>query len=382
MKTVVVVLDSVGLGYLPDAPLFGDEGADTLDHTVLQSGVSLPNLAAMGLGHVPGVHTLPKVAAPLAAYGRMNEHNPGKDTSTGHWEFVGVQLEHAFQVFPQGFPANFLQSFCQRIGVEGYLVNQPYSGTEVIADYGAQHLQSGWPIVYTSADSVFQVAAHTSVVPLERLYEWCRIAREMLVGPLAVARVIARPFEGQAGAWMRRDDLRKDFALEPPLHVLDAIKAAGFAVVGVGKIPDIYAHRGFTQEVKSKDNADGIEQTLALMAQGFSGLVFTNLVDFDAKYGHRRNPSGYAAALQAFDQALPRFWQALGPQDWLILLSDHGNDPTFGGSDHTREYGLLLVYGQGMAGRNLGTRQTFADVAATLAKRFGVRWHGPGQAIY
>ncbi len=381
MKITTIVLDSVGLGYLPDAHTFGDEGADTLDHTVLKTGLQLPHLAALGLGYVPGVHTLPQVAEPKGAFGRMVEVNPGKDTSTGHWEFVGIHLENAFQVFPQGYPQDFLAAYCKRIGVEGYLLNRPYSGTEAIRDYGEEHLRTGWPIVYTSADSVFQVAAHIDKVPLKTLYHWCQVAREMLVGPLACARVIARPFEGPPGAFYRREDLRKDFALEPPPNVLDEIKAAGLEVVGVGKIPDIYAHRGFTLEVKSGDNAQGLERTLERMREGFSGLIFTNLVDFDAKYGHRRNPEGYAQALADFDARLPELLAALGPEDYLFIVSDHGNDPTFRGTDHTREYGMLLAVGPGLAGRDLGTRATFADLGATWARLFDLPWAGPGVAF-
>jgi phosphopentomutase len=381
MKITTIVLDSVGLGYLPDADRFGDEGADTLDHTVLKTGVELPNLAALGLGHVPGVHSLPLVEAPRGAFGRMREVNPGKDTSTGHWEFVGIWLEHPFQVFPQGFPQDFLRRYVERIGVGGWILNRPYSGTDAIRDWGDEHLKSGFPIVYTSADSVFQVAAHIGKVPLETLYAWCQVAREMLVGPLAVARVIARPFEGEPGHYLRREDLRKDFALEPPHNVLDVLKGAGLEVVGVGKIPDIYAHRGFTREVKSKDNADGVARTLELMQEDFRGLIFTNLVDFDAKFGHRRNPEGYAAALRDFDSALPGILAGLGPQDYLFIVSDHGNDPTYRGSDHTREYGMLLAVGPGLAGRELGTRETFADLAATWAGLFGVRWGGPGKPM-
>lgn len=381
MKITTIVLDSVGLGYLPDAAAFGDEGADTLDHTVLKTGLELPNLAALGLGNVPGVHTLPRAENPLGAFGRMVEVNPGKDTSTGHWEFVGIHLRDAFRVFPQGFPQDFLEAYTRRIGVGGWLLNLPYSGTDAIRDYGEEHLKTGWPIVYTSADSVFQVAAHIGSIPLETLYEWCRVAREMLVGPLSCARVIARPFEGEPGHFYRREDLRHDYALEPPENVLDVIKGGGLEVVGVGKIPDIYAHRGFTREVKSKDNADGIGQTLELMHQPSSGLIFTNLVDFDAKYGHRRNPEGYAKALAEFDAMLPQFLRALGSDDFLFIVSDHGNDPTYRGTDHTREYGMLLVAGPGMAGRDLGTRATFADLAVTWAKLFGLTWDGPGTAI-
>ncbi|MFM9420884.1 phosphopentomutase [Thermus scotoductus] len=379
MKVTAIVLDSVGLGYLPDAPLFGDEGADTLDHTVLKTGVELPHLAALGLGWVPGVHTLPR-PEPQGAFGRMREVNPGKDTTTGHWEFVGVYLEKPFRTYPEGFPEELLRAWAEAIGVKGWLLNRPYSGTEAIRDYGETHLKTGFPIVYTSADSVFQVAAHLEVVPLEELYRWCQVAREMLKGEHQVARVIARPFAGEPGNFYRREDLRKDFALEPPRNVLDLLKEGGLEVVGVGKIPDIYAHRGFTREVKTKDNTDGLEKTLALMQEPFSGLLFANLVDFDAKYGHRRNPEGYARALKEVDDFLPRLMEALGPEDHLFLVSDHGNDPTFFGTDHTREYGMLLWVGPGVKG-DLGTRESFADLGATWARLFGLTWEGPGKSL-
>ncbi|MFN4070696.1 MAG: phosphopentomutase [Thermus caldifontis] len=379
MKVTAIVLDSVGLGYLPDAALFGDEGADTLDHTVLKTGVELPHLAALGLGWVPGVHTLPR-PEPQGAFGRMREVNPGKDTTTGHWEFVGVYLEKPFRTYPEGFPEELLRAWAEAIGVGGWLLNRPYSGTEAIRDYGESHLKTGFPIVYTSADSVFQVAAHLEVVPLEELYRFCRVAREMLKGEHQVARVIARPFAGEPGNFYRREDLRKDFALEPPRNVLDLLREGGLEVVGVGKIPDIYAHRGFTREVKTKDNADGLEKTLSLMGEAFSGLLFVNLVDFDAKYGHRRNPEGYAQALKEVDDFLPRLLEALGPEDHLFLVSDHGNDPTFLGTDHTREYGMLLWVGPGVKGE-LGTRESFADLGATWARLFGLTWEGPGKSL-
>lgn len=379
MKVTAIVLDSVGLGYLPDAPFFGDEGADTLDHTVLKTGVELPHLAALGLGWVPGVHTLPR-PEPQGAFGRMREVNPGKDTTTGHWEFVGVYLEKPFRTYPEGFPEELLRAWAEAIGVKGWLLNRPYSGTEAIRDYGETHLKTGFPIVYTSADSVFQVAAHLEVVPLEELYRYCQVAREMLKGEHQVARVIARPFAGEPGNFYRREDLRKDFALEPPRNVLDLLKEGDLEVVGVGKIPDIYAHRGFTREVKIKDNTDGLEKTLALMQEPFSGLLFANLVDFDAKYGHRRNPEGYARALKEVDDFLPRLMEALGPEDHLFLVSDHGNDPTFFGTDHTREYGMLLWVGPGVKG-DLGTRESFADLGATWARLFGLTWEGPGKSL-
>ncbi|MGC8967732.1 MAG: phosphopentomutase [Thermus sp.] len=380
MKVVAVVLDSVGLGYLPDAPLFGDEGADTLDHTVLKTGVALPHLAALGLGWVQGVHTLPRVR-PQGAFGRMKEVNPGKDTTTGHWEFVGILLEKPFRTYPEGFPEELLRAWAEAIGVGGWLLNRPYSGTEAIRDYGEEHLRTGFPIVYTSADSVFQVAAHVDRVPVEELYRFCRVAREMLLGEHQVARVIARPFAGEPGRFYRLEHLRKDFALEPPRNVLDVLKEGGLEVVGVGKIPDIYAGRGFTRAERTKDNRDGLEKTLALMGEPFSGLVFTNLVDFDSKYGHRRDPEGYGRALAEVDAFLPRLLSALAPEDHLFLVSDHGNDPTFFGTDHTREYGMLLWVGPGVEGE-LGTRESFADLGATWAKLFGLPWEGPGTSLF
>ena len=380
MKAVAIVLDSVGLGYLPDAPLFGDEGADTLDHTVLKTGIALPHLAGLGLGRVTGVHTLPRAERPRGGFGRMREVNPGKDTTTGHWEFVGIHLEKPFRTFPHGFPEDVLREWAEAIGVGGWLLNRPYSGTEAIRDHGEAHLKTGYPIVYTSADSVFQVAAHVDVVPVEELYRFCQVARERLVGELQVARVIARPFAGEPGRFYRLEHLRKDFALEPPRNVLDVLKEGGLEVVGVGKIPDIYAGRGFTRKVKTKDNRDGLEKTLALMGEPFSGLVFTNLVDFDSKYGHRRDPEGYGRALVELDAFLPRLLAALGPEDHLFLVSDHGNDPTFFGTDHTREYGMLLWVGPGVEGE-LGTRETFADLGATWARLFGLAWDGPGTSL-
>ena len=380
MKAVAIVLDSVGLGYLPDAPLFGDEGADTLDHTVLKTGIALPHLAGLGLGRVPGVHTLPRAERPRGGFGRMREVNPGKDTTTGHWEFVGIHLEKPFRTFPQGFPEDVLREWAEAIGVGGWLLNRPYSGTEAIRDYGEAHLKTGYPIVYTSADSVFQVAAHVDVVPVEELYRFCQVARERLVGELQLARVIARPFAGEPGRFYRLEHLRKDFALEPPRNVLDVLREGGLEVVGVGKIPDIYAGRGFTRKVKTKDNQDGLEKTLALMGEPFSGLVFTNLVDFDSKYGHRRDPEGYGRALVELDAFLPRLLAALGPEDHLFLVSDHGNDPTFFGTDHTREYAMLLWVGPGVEGE-LGTRETFADLGATWARLFGLAWDGPGTSL-
>lgn len=389
MHFTVIVLDSVGAGALPDAEQFGDRGAHTLNHTLEKAPVPLPNLARLGLGKVPTLHTSPETipadAEVVGAYGRMREVSPGKDTSTGHWEFMGVQLQHPFQVFPDGFPPAVMDQFDAATG-RGHLCNQPYSGTDVIRDFGEEHVRTGSPIVYTSADSVFQIAAHEDVVPLETLYEWCKVAREILQGEYAVARVIARPFRGEH-PFERANEHRKDFSLTPPPTVLDALKAAGRDVVGIGKIPDIYAGQGFTESIHTDDNADGIRKTLARMQAGVDGLIFTNLVDTDAKFGHRRDPAGYSSALAEFDRALPDLLAAVPDGGTLLILSDHGNDPTWHGTDHTREYGLLLAYRPGLSARDLhkrdlGERETFADVGATVAEALGAAWDGPGTSFW
>ncbi|GBF07419.1 phosphopentomutase [Deinococcus aerius] len=384
MLLTIIVLDSVGVGALPDAASFGDVGAHTLNHTLEAAPVTLPHLARLGLSRVPTVRTSPNTIPAgevEGAFGRLREVSPGKDTSTGHWEFMGVQLEHAFQVFPDGFPPAVMDRFDAATG-RGHLCNKPYSGTDVIRDYGAEHLRTGFPIVYTSADSVFQIAAHEDVVPLETLYAWCQAARAILQGEYAVARVIARPFRGET-PFERANEHRRDFSLVPPPTVLDALKAAGCEVVGIGKIPDIYAHRGFTEEIHTDSNADGIAKTLARMRQGGNGLIFTNLVDFDAKFGHRRDPQGYSAALGQFDAALPELLAAVPRDGALLVISDHGNDPTWHGTDHTREYGLLLGWRPGLTGAvDLGERATFADVGATAAEALGAEWDGPGESFW
>ena len=384
MKITVIVLDSVGVGALPDAAEFGDvanggdAGSHTLNHTLERSGVKLPNLEKLGLGCIPTVN-LECPTAPLASYGRMLEVSKGKDTSTGHWEFMGVHLENPFQTFFDGFPPAVMEAFEVQIG-RGWLCNAPYSGIEVIVDLGPEHLETGKPIVYTSADSVFQIAAHLDIVPIEQLYEWCRAARAILQGPYAVARVIARPFRGTF-PFERANELRQDFSLTPPRTVLNALFEAGKTVIAVGKIGDIYDHSGITREIHTGSNLEGIEQTLDVMAQDFDGLVFTNLVDFDAKFGHRRDPIGYGKALEEFDAHLPRLLEAVGQGNLLILTSDHGNDPTWTGTDHTREHALLLAYEPGKSAVNLGTRSSFADLGKAVADRLGVKWDGPGSAF-
>lgn len=379
MRTIVVVLDSVGVGALPDADTFGDAGAHTLDHTVEATGIRLPNLERLGLGCVEGVHALPCVGSPHGAYGRMLEVSPGKDTTTGHWEFMGVVSSQPFRTFER-FPDSIMERFDALTG-RRHLGNVTASGTEIMARLGGTHLETGQPIVYTSADSVFQVAAHVDRVPLESLYAWCQGARELLQGEHAVARVIARPFTGEPGAFERLNGARKDFSLHPPRNVLNVLSEAGVEVVSVGKVADIYNGAGIVRRIQSKDNAAGVAGVLNALETLKQGVVFANLVDFDAVFGHRRNVQGYADALVAFDQALPSMMGDLKQDDALMIVSDHGNDPTWHGTDHTREYGLILGYGAGVTPGSLGTRQTFADVGATVAARHGVVWDGPGEAI-
>jgi len=380
MTVTLVVLDSVGVGALPDAQRFGDEGAHTLDHTLAAAPTALPNLTRLGLGSIQGVTALEAASRPLASFGRLAERSLGKDTTTGHWEFMGIVLEHPFRTFER-FPDAVMNAFDAATG-RGHLGNRAASGTVILDELGARHLATAEPIVYTSADSVFQIAAHVDVVPLETLYAWCEAARAILTGDHAVARVIARPFEGSPGAFRRLGEARHDYSLEPPERtVLDALVAHGREVVGIGKIPDIYSHRGFTAEVRSSSNLDGVERTLAAMRERPNGLVFTNLVEFDSLYGHRRDPQGYAAALRDVDARLPDLLAATGPGDALLFVSDHGNDPTWHGTDHTREHGLLLAYAPGRTGIDLGTRASFTDVGATVADLLGVPWDGHGTSF-
>jgi phosphopentomutase len=376
----IIVLDSVGVGALPDAAQFGDEGADTLDHTIEATGVQLPNLTRLGLGNISGVTALPASSGALASSGRLAELSPGKDTTTGHWEFMGVVLEHPFRTF-EAFPPEVMDAFDAATG-RGHLGNYPASGTQVIERLGQEHLATGKPIVYTSADSVFQIAAHTDIVPLETLYQWSEAARQILQGDNAVARVIARPFTGTPGAFERLGEHRRDYSVAPPeLTVLDALKVAGRQVIGLGKIPDIYDHRGFTREVHTASNMDGVDRTLEVMRERPDGLVFVNLVEFDSLYGHRRDAAGYARALQDLDARIPELLDAVQDDDVLFFVSDHGNDPTWPGTDHTREYGLLLAYGRNLAAGDLGTRASFADVGATVAELLGVPWSGAGTSF-
>lgn len=366
-RVILIVLDSAGIGALPDAHLYGDEGSNTLGNlSRVVGGLKLPYLAQLGLGNITEVLGVTPAQKPMAAFGRMAEKSPGKDTTTGHWEMSGIILERPFPTYPEGFPFPIINQFENEIGTK-VLGNKAASGTEIIKELGEEHIISGHPIVYTSADSVFQIAAHEKIIPLEKLYEMCLIARRLLVGEHAVGRVIARPFDGKPGEFFRTSR-RHDYSLLPPRGtMLDLIQEAGQEVVAVGKITDIFAGQGITRTIKTKNNQEGIKSTLAAMGELEQGLVFTNLVDFDMNFGHRNDSKGYAKAMEEFDLGLPQLMTQMKERDLLIITADHGTDPTTGSTDHSREYVPLLIYGQSVqAGRSLGTRETFADLGATI----------------
>jgi phosphopentomutase len=377
-KVAVIVCDSLGVGAAPDADAYGDQGTNTLAHTAAAvGGLHLPTLGAWGIGQLTKVAGVPPADPPLGVVARMAERSAGKDTTTGHWEMMGVILERPFPTYPHGFPAEVIEPFEQAIG-RRVLGNRPASGTEIIKELGEAHLASGGdPIVYTSADSVFQIAAHKRVVPLERLYEWCEIARKLLTGPHAVGRVIARPFDGEPGSFSRTTE-RRDYALPPAgPTVLEALERHGVRTLGVGKIEDIFSRRGLAGSDHTGDNASSLDATVRFLRGADPAeptFVFTNLVDFDMLYGHRRDAPGYAAALEALDQRLPEVCDALGPDGWVFVTADHGCDPTALGSDHTREYVPMVAYRpRGTARARLADRATFADLGATVAELFGVR---------
>ncbi len=381
MKRVfLIVLDGCGTGALPDAASFGDEGAHTLKSCYATGKLCVSNLKKLGLGNVAGLEFLGGESSPLAAYGRMAEHSNGKDTTTGHWELAGLVSDKPMPTYPNGFPEEIIDEFKKRTG-RGVLCNKPYSGTQVIQDYGDEHVKSGDLIVYTSADSVFQIAAHEEIVPVETLYEYCRIARELLCGEHAVGRVIARPFAGRNGAYTRTAN-RHDFSLQPPrVTMLDALKTAGKAVIAVGKITDIFAGRGVTETILTHGNDEGMQATAKAAQRAFEGLCFTNLVDFDMVYGHRNNATGYTEALNAFDAWLGEFLPQLQNEDLLIITADHGCDPGDISTDHTREYVPLLMYGNAIIPHDVGTCTTFADVAATVCAYLGVDYKTVGVSV-
>jgi phosphopentomutase len=370
-RVVLIVLDSVGIGEMPDAAEYGDAGADTLGHTLGSRHVRVPNLQALGLANIRPL-PIPAVDAPTGAYGRAALASRGKDTTTGHWEMSGIITSDPFPTYPNGFPPRVIEPFERAIGRK-VLGNKPASGTEIIKELGAEHLHTGRPIVYTSADSVFQIAAHEEAVPLELLYEWCETARKMLTGPDEVGRVIARPFTGEPGEF-RRTEARRDYAIDPPeTMLLDRVKAAGLAVAAVGKIGSIFCHRGTTQELAAGNNEASVDQTLFALDRTPRGLIFSNLVDFDMLYGHRNDVEGYARALERFDERLPEIQHAMRDDDLLLISADHGCDPGDVSTDHTREYVPVLAWGRhARAGVDLGTRASLADIGQTIAENFGL----------
>ena len=381
-RIFLLVLDSVGAGEAPDAARFGDVGANTLRSVSTSEAFCAENLLRMGLGDIPGLSFLGGTQQPpVASYGRLIERSLGKDTTIGHWEIAGIVSPKPLPTYPNGFPDDVMREFCVQTG-RGYLCNRPYSGTDAIRDFGEEHLRTGKLIVYTSADSVFQIAAHEAIVPNDLLYEYCRIARRIMAGDHGVGRVIARPFSGEPGSFVRTPN-RRDFSIEPPCSTMaDRIKEAGLDSIAVGKISDIFAGRGFTDAIAAHNNAESMHAVMQLAERQFHGLCFVNLVDFDMLYGHRRDIDGYAAAIAEFDRWLPSFLAKLGREDVLMITADHGCDPGFlKTTDHTREYVPLIVYGDALKPVNLGTRQTFADIAATVCDLLHVRMDTPGESF-
>ena len=379
-RVFLIVLDSLGIGEMPDANSFGDRGANTLKRISHSPEFKVDNLIRLGLGNIDGIDYLNRAESPLAAVGRMTEKSAGKDTTIGHWEIAGLVSKKAMPTYPNGFPDEVIDEFSRLTG-RGVLCNSTYSGTDVIRDYGLEHIQTGKLIVYTSADSVFQIAAHEDVVPPEKLYEYCRIARKILCGEHAVGRVIARPFSGEYPDF-KRTSRRHDFSLLPPKEtLLDAIKSAGKSVIAIGKITDIFAGKGITESIFTTSNYDGMERTMDTLDRDFDGLCFTNLVDFDMVYGHRQDIDGYASALSDFDKWLGDFTAKMKESDLLIITADHGCDPGDKSTDHTREYTPLIVYGKGVKPTNLSTRGSFADIAAFIKDALSVEFDGDGDSF-
>ncbi|QEH69452.1 phosphopentomutase [Cellulosilyticum sp. WCF-2] len=372
-RAIWIVLDSVGMGAMPDSKQYGDGDVNTIAHVYEHcNGLELNHMISYGLGNIEGMKALPKYESPKGSFARMSELSKGKDTTTGHWEMVGIYTEVPFPTYPNGFPEEIMKAFEEKIG-RRTLGNCTASGTAIIEELGEEHVKTGYPIVYTSADSVFQIAAHESVISLEKLYEMCEIARNLLKGKHEVARVIARPFTGEEGHFTRTAN-RRDYAICPPKpNLLSYCEEGGVPVVAVGKIEDIFNSQGITEAIHTKDNNDGIAVTLECMTKHQEGLIFANLVDFDMKWGHRNDPASYGKGLEAFDKALPQIVEALKEEDILIITADHGCDPTAPGTDHTREYVPLLVIGKQIKeGINLGTRKSFADIGQTLCELFNL----------
>ncbi len=381
-RVILIVLDSVGIGELPDAHLYNDNGSNTLGNIAKQyKELKIPNLTRLGLGNIDPENALPKITDADACFGKAVEKSKGKDTTTGHWEICGIVLDKAFPVFPDGFPDSFISKFEDQIGTK-VIGNKSASGTVIIQELGAEHLKTRYPIVYTSADSVFQIAMHEELYPVERQYEICEIARNLLKDDLEVGRVIARPFIGQEGNFKRTSG-RKDFSRLPPPNLLNAITDQGKEVMAIGKIIDIFSGQGISKYRKTANNKEGVQITKEAIQKKSSGLIFTNLIDFDMHYGHRRDVEGYAKCLMEFDQELPGILNALKSDDLLIITADHGNDPTAEGTDHTREHIPILCVAEGLRkGVNIGTRGSFADIAATIAEALQVDFKGPGESFF
>lgn len=379
-RLFLIVLDSVGIGEAPDAALFGDEGSNTV-RAAVEAGADLPNLKKLGLFNIDGMDWTTGEQAPAGAFGRMQEASMGKDTTIGHWEIAGVVSPKPLPTFPDGFPPEIIEKFEQLTGRK-VICNKPYSGTQLLLDYGREHVETGALMVYTSADSVFQVAAHEEVVPVEELYRYCEMARELLIGDYAVGRVIARPFIGEYPNYTRTSR-RHDFSLKPPRPtMLDAIRDAGLDSIAVGKISDIFAGSGVTEIIRTANNTEGIARTLELLRRDFHGICFVNLVDFDMVYGHRNNAPGYAEALMEFDRALPEICAGLKKEDLLMITADHGCDPSTPSTDHSREYTPLVAWSPSVfPGTNLGTHNTFADIGATVVDFFGLENHTDGSSF-
>lgn len=381
-KVILIVIDSMGVGALPDASKYGDEGSNTLSNTAKYlKGLNLPNFQRLGLGNIIEIEGIQRTSNPICSYGKMAEKSAGKDTISGHWEIAGYINKKPFPTYPDGFPEKIIKEFERRIG-RGVIGNKPASGTEIIKELGEEHLRSGKPIVYTSADSVFQIASNIDVIPIEKLYEICIIARKMMTGKHGVARVIARPFRGQYPDFIRTRD-RKDYSLPPPdKTILDYLHELHIPVKGVGKIDEIFSRRGISESVHIKNDMDGIDKTIDFARKTKDGLIFTNLIDLDMIYGHRNDPEGYGEGLSTIDKRIPDFLECLSKNDMLILTADHGCDPTRVGTDHTREYVPLLVYGNGIKRRvDLETRESFSDIAYTIAQYFGINVKFPSKSF-
>lgn len=381
-RVIWIILDSVGIGELPDAAQFGDEGSNTLENIAKVTKLDLPNLYRLGLGNIDGVKHLEKVTNPEGIYGKMAEMSNGKDTTIGHWEMTGVYSPNPLPTYPNGFPREIIEPFEEQTGRK-ILANKPASGTQIIDELGEEHMNTGKLIVYTSADSVFQIAAHEEIVPIEELYRYCDIARALLVGEHAVARVIARPFVGKPGSFKRTSN-RRDFSLLPPHKtILDLMKDAGHSVIGIGKIEDIFCGQGLTEAIHTKDNMDGVDQTLKYMKQNKKGLIFTNLVEFDSSWGHRNDVQAYAKGLMDFDKRLVEIMNEMNDTDILFINADHGCDPTTESTDHSREYVPFIAWGKALKeGVNIGVRKTFADVGQTITDIFELQKLPIGESFY